>query len=889
MYTFVYVHGHLLHFKSLEYTHIPFSYNETTDTLSALIMSTSDALDEQIRRLQDLAHANARIVDRLTRTARAIGTRAQRIVQDIQPWGVAQENIAGTMAEMAKAERCYRPPPCLNDVLARRNTDPTDVVRTMDYLIYTHHYLTAPAHTKANSMGSTYNCYTEAMKHRVEQQLPEVMAAAEAVVRAALVQARTATTASAPASSCSCTASTVFMHQPDALRHVAPVVRRLGENFHRAEALHNILIDEMSEPLARVARRRCRAEDTYVRPPRRVSEGAACDTARLTHHPFASTSSAWPTHREPCCLDGEDEYTPALLSGSTTARSPHAHRDVDAIRSVSAECRAAVREMAAALDASVLTPLHHDYAVVDVPGELAEVPLRVVLTRMRDAIQFSRTALMQQPARTLLLVLRGQDVSLFLDAALTSGKQSMCNDMDSNKDRLGHSHGSAGASRSNTVRSSNMSARRTLREVMLSALSFVEELWRWRELALHMPADSQHLLDLVEQELRVFVTDVRLLFSDYVDAKGRLSRPAIVSAWTRLGRRLDWMPAQDAAVYEMTIHVFHLHKTLMQERHYRTLGWVLSGESAVMRCCGSCDENDTAAMWSDASVCGDTTGADAAVEDYVVRGVVATLHDVRAIAEAAVDVQTASESHGHSLRGGALLDGLDKESDEGTRLSVEVFVVNNVLFLLHGYRREACFYSPAAAGVCASHGVSGDAVAAPCMDGGAVGTGCNMSHVGITTTATLCCSAASVTPTAAVSNVSRLPAVLLLLDDETERCVDEFAQAWERLFPAILGDARLDRISRDAAQPLRKGERLAVKRWYREASHALQRRIRDCSREVVIDVAVRLRFIEAAVTTVQRQLGAMDDVLQGRSWSDHPTRWMPLTVEQWVEQIEKIF
>ncbi|EPY31961.1 hypothetical protein STCU_03062 [Strigomonas culicis] len=371
---------------------------------------------------------------------------------------------------------------------------------------------------------------------------------------------------------------------------------------------------------------------------------------------------------------------------------------------------------------------------------------------------------------------------------------------------------------------------RYFRDVIFVGLNLVEELWNWKQLAASLPGENSNCVDHVDNEIERFTNHLRELLEGYARCKGGLRKDSLVE-YARSLRRFEWFPSLDCTAHESSTNSLYFHKVLVGS-YYGALKIVLYGN--VMDPSGDVE-------------------ATREVEDYLIRCVMGNVQDLVTIAEAAIVVQTAVEAGGRHHIGRSSIQAISG-SGEGSHLSLEIFLINNIIFLLENYKRENCFTQRL---------IVDDS------------------------------SDVKVKPQKGAAKVANAKSIIseamLYLAEEKERYVKEYGLSWEGCFPNPMENESLASIPCDESIPLRKSQRAAVKRWHADVTASLTGKIRDCKAQAVMDSNVRLRLIEAAVFFCQEQFKDMESVLLGRTWSSRPQRYMPYSMEEWIDQLKQSF
>nr|CAJ2481160.1 unnamed protein product [Leishmania braziliensis] len=372
---------------------------------------------------------------------------------------------------------------------------------------------------------------------------------------------------------------------------------------------------------------------------------------------------------------------------------------------------------------------------------------------------------------------------------------------------------------------------RYFRDYIFIGLDLMEEFWKWKTLSKSIPGENRDFVDHVDDSVDNFIYRIRELLDGYVNAKGGLEKEAL-KEYARSMRRTEWFPSVDCTVHESATNVLYFHKALLTS-FYGSLRIVLYG-----------------------SIIGANADYESRqeVEDYLTRGVIGAVDDLRTLAEAAAELQQEMlAKRNHRTKP----DSLSLLSSD-VRFSVDIFMINNLCFLEDNYRREACFTTRLAEAV------------PPAIS----------SRVG-----------AIERKDAAEPPPPDLPLSQLfdILNSERLQHVNAFGASWHECFPAFSVHSELMSIEPRSTKELRKSQRMAVKQWCRRVTGALLKKIHYCNVEVVMDIKSRTKLIDVSIAAVRDCFDRMEAVLNGRTWSTQPQKWMPFTLAEWEEQIRQSF
>ncbi|KEG14933.1 hypothetical protein DQ04_00251090 [Trypanosoma grayi] len=326
-------------------------------------MASFSTLDEQLNALNALHIGSAKMLDNFADTSKAIADRARRITTDVQPWEMAQENIAATIEEMSRAARCYHPPVALRLVLARKEKSPEALCKCIDYLVFTDSYL----------VSHPPNVYADQIASSVTVQLAEVVKVAEDVVKEAFITSLQKKQAERPGESeRKDTAALRLIHDPVALQGIEQVVHRLGENFNRTEV---VFID--------------------------VKQLIEEHVLRLVDSQFDNSYK-------------EEEMRPCQNHTTRRGIAPirkHYQKGGHRLLDISAKSRQLVSEAADCLKRYALDPLDDSFDVVEMPGELATLVFERVKAKCFAAVQVDQATFLD-PTRIFVLS-RGEGTGLW--------------------------------------------------------------------------------------------------------------------------------------------------------------------------------------------------------------------------------------------------------------------------------------------------------------------------------------------------------------------------------------------------------------------------------------------------------------------------------------------
>lgn len=375
---------------------------------------------------------------------------------------------------------------------------------------------------------------------------------------------------------------------------------------------------------------------------------------------------------------------------------------------------------------------------------------------------------------------------------------------------------------------------RYFRDYIFIGLDLLEEFWKWKTLSKSIPGENSDFIDHVDDCVDSFIYQVRELLDAYVNSKGALQKDSL-KAFAQSMHRTEWFPSVDCAVHESTTNVLYFHKMLLTS-YYGALRIVLYG-----------------------SVIGANADVESSqeVEDYITRGVMGTVDDLQVVAEAASELQAeVMGKRNHHAKPGSL-----QLLTSDVHLSNEIFLINNLCFLADTYKREPCF---SARLTTAAAVPSSDAAAEKSSGGGR---------------------RAPPPP----PPDPPLTQMFDMLDSERTRYVDAFGVSWQACFPSITDSSDLMSIDPHSTAPLRKSQREAVKSWHRRVNASLTQKIHDCKAEAVMDSASRAQLIDVSVTAMHDEFALMGKLLNGRTWSTQPLKYMPLSPQEWEQQIRQAF
>ncbi|CCW64407.1 unnamed protein product [Phytomonas sp. EM1] len=367
--------------------------------------------------------------------------------------------------------------------------------------------------------------------------------------------------------------------------------------------------------------------------------------------------------------------------------------------------------------------------------------------------------------------------------------------------------------------------KRYFRDIIFIGLDLIEEIWQWKGLAAALPGEHDTFIDYVNIDVKRYLGALRELLEGYATCKGSLEKEQL-KEYAKSASSLEWLPSLDSAAHEITTNLLSFHKVLLAT-YYGSLKLSLQGSLVNFN-------DDDAAVRK--------------IQEYLIRTLIGTLQELQVIVDVAVEMNKRHEEGGYAGGGGG--GALSR-----SRISPQVFLLSNIIFLAETYKREPCFQKrlmPAEDG----------GVAAPKKSG-----------------------------RGAAKSASQLPItaqILAILEDEHERCVDEFEFSWEKCFPEMYEDPELSSIRPDPNEALTKSQRMALKRWNKSVARALGEKLENSKIGTCVSTTVRARLIEIAVKTVRKKFLSFDDLVRGRAWSTRPRKWILFSVEEWIQRIKNI-
>ncbi|KPI83159.1 hypothetical protein ABL78_7814 [Leptomonas seymouri] len=375
---------------------------------------------------------------------------------------------------------------------------------------------------------------------------------------------------------------------------------------------------------------------------------------------------------------------------------------------------------------------------------------------------------------------------------------------------------------------------RYFRDYIFVGLDLLEEFWNWKTLSKNIPGENSDFIDHVDDRVDNFIYHVRELLDAYLNSNGALDKDTLKQMVQSL-HRTEWFPSVDCTVHELTTNVFYFHKVLLTS-YYGALRIVLYGSTIG----NNADYESTQE-----------------VEEYLTRGVMGVVDDLQVVAEAARELQSEAMSKRtyHTKPGSLQLLTSD------VRLSTEIFLINNLCFLAENYRREPCFGARLATQPVLSTEAGGRA--------GGDGSGRKGA--------------------APPPSDPPLSQMFDMLESERTRNVDAFGATWVACFPSLTDNGDVLSIDPRSDAPLRKSQREAVKSWYRRVKANLTQKIYDCKSEAVMDSTSRAQLIDASITAMHDEFSLMTNLLNGRTWSSQPLKYMPLSPQEWERQIRQAF
>ncbi|SCU69453.1 uncharacterized protein TEOVI_000101900 [Trypanosoma equiperdum] len=706
-------------------------------------MTTISALEKQVDVLSSLQESSAKILDDFANTSRAVAQRAHRIVADVQPWEVAQENIAFMIEETSRAARCYHPPPVLRLVLAGKEKSPEMLCKCIDYLVFTNDYIESQPSSGfgsniESSIKGSLNSVIKLSEEAVIDAFVTSMQKKPAGERDESLEFRTRLTVS------SLSAFSVLFHHPEALHGLDRVIHKLGENFNRTKVITQDVRRILEENISRLVE---------------AQLDNSKEKEELQHYrAIATTCGFAPVHKR---YKKGKHY---LLSASAKALS---------VLTEAVEC----------LKTCVLEPLDNSFDVVELPADLTIRVFNRVIESCLDVVKADHEAL--SDLNSAFVLSRGEGVGFWGE------EQSVTN-------------------------------------MILIGLDLLEGLWKWKGFAEKLPGSRYKCVDRVDEGVSVFIARLRNLVEKYNKSKGSLSAASLKNYTHRL-HRMEWIPSPDCSAHVSATNQIYMHKMLLTN-YYGAIKVVL--------------HDPRLSSFSEAEAL-ETLGS------YMVDGVLGTIRDLEVIAEAAMDLL--EEKSGGVRRGdsSSFSDQPNASLNQKQCMSPPIFMLNNILLLSEGYRKELCFqqrryYS-----------------SNPPLDGD---KGRNSIPA---------------PPPIVIGIINRL-------ESAKDRYLKDFSTWWSECFPSVSSSNKLANIA-STDDELSKPQRAAVKHWYRTVANNLMGRVAACRCFTVLGASQRKNLIEISMTAVKNGFRTFEQGLKGRAWSDRPMKWMVRTPEQWSELLSKLF
>lgn len=333
---------------------------------------------------------------------------------------------------------------------------------------------------------------------------------------------------------------------------------------------------------------------------------------------------------------------------------------------------------------------------------------------------------------------------------------------------------------------------RTFQDVIFIALDMLEDLWLWKVLMDGLPGDNNEAKDAVDAEVDNFAAYVRELLNGYANTIGGIDKDLLKRS-ARASNRFEWLPALDCTAHESSTSLLYFQKMVFK-KFFGALKVALFG-------CILDSSSEYQALKE--------------VEDYFSRCVTSHMEDIRTIGTAAKELLQEAKRTTSSSRNSV------SSPSPRAGLTVEVFVINNALFLTQSYKKANCFQKRVMAS--------------------AVDEGTYSFHPGVTLVVT--------------------SAVTYLLES-VEHSVADYRADWEACFPPIPdeleGETRI----------LSKSQAAVAKEWYAASSAALDARLQSRRGEVVMDPTVRKTLFRESYEAVEESFQAMAGTLARFEFSD---------------------
>nr|CCC92932.1 conserved hypothetical protein [Trypanosoma congolense IL3000] len=291
-------------------------------------MAVIPALEKQIDILTALQEASAKTLDDFSNTSRAVVERARRIVGDVQPWEIAQENIAAMIEETSQVARCYHPPPVLRLVLAGKERSPEMLCKCIDHLVFARDYLESkPSSSFAGNIELNLKGNMNSVIRLTEKAVVDAFVLA--MQRESEVErdegGKVDMSASTPSFG-------VLFHHLEALQGFDRVISKLGEYFNRTSVITEDVRSILEENIYRLVE--VQLDDTKER-------------EELQHYRTIATSCGFtPLHK-------------------------HYKKGKHCLLSASAMAISALTEVAECLRVFVLEPLDNSFDVVELPADIS--------------------------------------------------------------------------------------------------------------------------------------------------------------------------------------------------------------------------------------------------------------------------------------------------------------------------------------------------------------------------------------------------------------------------------------------------------------------------------------------------------------------------------------
>lgn len=343
---------------------------------------------------------------------------------------------------------------------------------------------------------------------------------------------------------------------------------------------------------------------------------------------------------------------------------------------------------------------------------------------------------------------------------------------------------------------------RPLQNIIFIGLDLLEEIWMWKELVNDLPGENGTVKAYVASKVDQFVLLIRKLLHGYMHAVGRLSNDRLRHQ-AQQRTFFEWFPNLDCTAHESSTNFLYFHKTLFTS-FYGALKLVLYG-------CFIDSSSEYVATKE--------------VEDFLFRSISGHMRDIVTVGIVAKELLNEIEPR-RGKRGKGKKANLSTSSVSSGYLSLNVFTINNALFLSQSLRKLPCF--------------TRRKIPTPLHP-----EGLSVNDLSL--------------------NVPKEEYVIQKGDDYLKsvvsRCIEAFEQEWLDCFPPTPRDETM--VDSEAEEKsLKKNQVIAFKNWYSCACKNIRIITAGCRGEAVMDSDVRLLLVRIAYEAVEKTFFSIESLVK---------------------------